>query len=271
MNGETDVDARTLRERALARSRQILEMSAKQKKRPSTQKPSDVLQDIEGAYNYEPWDVALVAALTALLHPKTRVPQALREKAARITRERRRVFQWLRTAQKRFMTGDDPIITHIDTVLAPRPAIGVVYTSGRPSTWVLDEFTANIMTILGRARVRVLPTPPLRPLDDALIFGEELLKALGINLGDIGLEARAQALLRTGDLPPEPDDEHPLAWADGIARRLCRVWEDRDILRRIFVPSEELPIQTLRYRVRAGTPDIFARAFRRRRLPPPTR
>ena len=259
-----EVDAATLRKRAFVRSRQILEECARQQKGRNAERPSDVLEDIAETYNYQPWDLALVAALTALLHPRTRVPQALRAETARITAERRRVGQALRILRKKFMQGDEAIISCSQIVLAPRPAVGLIYTTGRPDEWALDEYAGAVRVILGQARVPGMPTPADEPIGLAFEFGQELLAALGISVARRTLEERAQAL---SDPPPAPDDAAPLAWAETIGRRFNRVPEGRDILRRVLTLADDLPLQTLRYRVTANSPDIFIRRFVRKRLP----
>lgn len=261
---ESVADAATLRARALTRSRQILEACARKQKRRSAQRPSDVLEDIGETYNYEPWDIALVAALTALLHPRTRVPQALRAETAQITAERRRLLQALKTFRRKFMEGNRATATCVQVVLAPRPAVGHVYTTGRPQEWALDEFAGAVRVILGQARVPGMHTPALEAIGFAFDFGRELLGALGIHVTRRSLPERAQALR---DLPPEPDDAAPLTWAEAVARRFSRVAEGRDLLRRLLIPEEDLPLQTLRYRLTAGSSDIVVRRFLRKRLP----
>jgi hypothetical protein len=260
-----ELDAATLRQRAYRRSRQILEAHARKRKGRDVERPGDVLEDIAETYDYEPWDVALVAALTVLLHPRTRVPEALRAETARITAERRRVVQAIQTLQAKFMQGDRPILTCVQFVLAPRPAVGLVYATGRPQEWALDEFAGAIRVILGQARVPGMPEPPREPIGQALDMGKELLDTLGIKVRRRSLEERAAAL---PDLPPAPDDADPLAWAQALSRRFTRVPEGRDILRRVFTPAEDLPLLTVRYRVTANSPDIVVRRFRRKALPP---
>jgi len=262
-----DMDPATLRARALAGSRQILEACARKAKGRSTERPSDVLEDIGEIYNYEPWDIALVAALTAVLHPRTRIPQTLRAETARITAERRRLLQALRTFRQKFMAGERPTVSFFQVVLAPRPGVGLVYTTGRPSEWVLDEFAGCILVILGRARIHNMAKPALGPIDLAFDFGRELLGSVGIEAPRRSLDERVGTL---PDLPPEPTDEDPLGWANVIARRLTRVPEGSAVLRRIFVPEEGLSLETFRYGMRTSSPGIFVRRFTRKALPNPS-
>jgi len=264
---ESVADAATLRARALVRSRQILEACARKGKGRSTERPSDVLEDIRDAYEYEPWDVALIGALTAILHPRTRVPQALRAETARITAERRRLIQAMRALNRKFMAGSRPTVSCLQVVLAPRPGVGLVYTTGRPSEWVLDEFAGCMLVILGRARPRNMAEPPREPIGVAFDLGRELLGSVGIEAPRRSLDERVRAL---PDLPPEPTDEDPLGWANVIARRLTRVPEGDAVLRRILVPDEDLSLETFRYAMRASSPDIFVRRFTRKALPKPS-
>lgn len=248
------------------RSLQILEKSAPtDKKMQSIQRPTDVLEDITETFDYEPWDLAFVAALTALTHPRTRVPQALRTETARITKERRRLVQELRRFQKKFMAGPAPTVAALGVVLAPRPAVGCVYATGRPREWALDLFAGAIRTILAEVRVSTMPELPLEPVGLAFGYGRELLGTLGVHVSPENLSERARTL---SDSLPAPTDEAPWDWANAVfARFFAPQAEGRAVLRRLLTPDGELPIQTLRYRLRAGTDDIFVRAFRRRALP----
>lgn len=258
-------DPARLRAWILIRGRQILEECARKERGPRDLKPSDVLEDIADAYAYEPWDVALVGVLVARLHPRTRVPQALRAETARIAAERHRLVQALRSFGKKFMARGRPVVSCVQVVLAPRPGVGHVYTTGRPSQWILDEFAGAIRAILGQARVPGLKHRLRDPIATGFAFsyGKDLLSSLGIRVMRRSLEERARAL---SDLPPEPNDQDPLGWADAIARRLGRVPEGDAILRRLLVP-ETLPLETFRYRMTASSPDIVVRRFTRKALP----
>ena len=255
--------AETLRARIFAQSRQVLEAHARERKGRSVERPTDILEDIADEYQYEPWDVALIGALTTLLHPRSRVPQVLRAETARITAERRRLLQALRTLRMKFMTGDRPAVSCIQVVLAPRPGVGQIYLTGRPSEWVLDEFAGCILVTLGRARLPDARGPSLKSLGLAFSYAQELLEVVGIHTSRRSLEERAAAL---PDLPPEPNDEDPLGWADAIGRRLARLPEGDALLRKLLVP-ESLPLETFRYRLAASSPDIAVRRFTRKALP----
>jgi len=264
------IDPATLRLNAFRRGRQILEGLAglaPVRVREGVQRPGDVLLDIQETYDYDPWDIALLGALTGLLHPRTRLPQLLRDEASRITRERRQFLQALRTLQKKFMTGDRPTVSCIQAVLAPRPAVGLVLTTGRPAEWVLNEFAGAVLVVLGQTRAAKMPEPPLEPIGLAFGFGCELLRSIGIRATRRSLEERARAL---PNLPPPPNDDAPLDWAEALTERLTRVPEASDILRRVFAPDDAtpLPLTTIRYRMTARSPEIIARRFTRRALPP---
>lgn len=247
------------------RSLQILEKSAPTgKKMQNIQRPTDVLEDIAETYSYEPWDLAFVTALTALTHPRTRVPKELRAETARITAERRRVVQELRRFRKNLMTGSAPTIASLSVVLAPRSAVGCVYTTGRPREWALDLFAGAIRTILADVRVSTMPTPALEPVGLAFDYGKDLLSALGIRISPSNLSERA----RLSDPLPAPTDVDPWGWANTVFAHFFNPQaEGRAVLRRLLTPDGELPLQTLRYRLRAGSDDIFVRSFRRQALP----
>lgn len=253
--------AEVLRDRAFERSRQILEQHARPR---SDQRPSDVLEDIAETYDYQPWDIALISALTVLLHPRTQVSQALRSETARITRERRQLLQALRTFQQKYMHGNHPTVSCFQVVLAPRPGVGLIYNTGRPSEWVLNEFAGCIQVVLGQARIGGMSTPPLEPIGNAFDIGRDLLRSVGIMVARGSLYDRARAL---PDLPPEPMDDDPLGWAETIAGRLSRVPKGNAILRRILIPQDDLPLETFRYRMTALSQDVIVRRFTRKALP----
>lgn len=256
-----EMSPKQLRKFLYKRSLQILEKSAK---KPSAQRPMDVMVDITETFDYEPWDLAFVAALTALTHPRTRVPQALRAETARITKERRHLVQELRRFQKKFMVGPAPTVAALKVDLAPRPAVGSVYTTGRPREWALDLFAAATRIILAEARISTMPEPPLEPVGLAFDYGRELLGTLGIRVSPSNLSERA----RLTDPLPAPTDEDPWSWAKTVFAHFFHPQaEGNAVLRRVLTPDEELPLLTLQYRLRAGSDDILIDYFLHEALP----
>jgi len=66
----------------------------------------------------------------------------------------------------------------------------------------------------------------------------------------------------------------PVGWGSMVIARFVPQGEGAETLRRVLTPDVDLDRQTLRYRLRAGSPDIFVRSFRRtprhRTLPKPS-
>ena len=55
------------------------------------------------------------------------------------------------------MHGDRPTVSCFQAVLTPRPGVGLIYSTGRPSEWVLNEFASCIRVVLGQARIGGMP------------------------------------------------------------------------------------------------------------------